>query len=84
MSVLHKNVCCRYSLELPWRGSSNEYRQHTFLCVPLSVLDLLIYFQMLGKNREGIEDLNQLLKVDPKNTAAKKEMEELKKLWREV
>lgn len=39
--------------------------------------------KMLGHNREGIEDLNQLLKVDPKNTAAKKEMELMKKLWRE-
>lgn len=39
--------------------------------------------KLLGHNREGIEDLNQLLKVDPKNTAAKKEMDLLKKLWRE-
>ena len=39
---------------------------------------------MLGHNREGIEDLNHLLKLDPKNTAAKKEMEVMKKLWRQV
>ena len=39
---------------------------------------------MLGHNREGIEDLNHLLKLDPKNTAAKKEMDVMKKLWREV
>ena len=24
------NVCCVYSLELPHRGNSNEYTQHTF------------------------------------------------------
>ena len=22
---LHKNVCCGYSLESPWRGDSNDY-----------------------------------------------------------
>ena len=29
--VLHKNICCGYSLEAPHRGSSNEYPQHMFL-----------------------------------------------------
>ena len=28
---LHKNVCCGYSLEVPQRGTSDEYPQHTFL-----------------------------------------------------
>ena len=28
--VLHKNVCCGYSLESPRRGDSNEYLQHIF------------------------------------------------------
>ena len=28
---LHKNICCAYSLEVPWWGTSNEYTQHTFL-----------------------------------------------------
>ena len=28
---LHKNICCGYSLESPWRGDSNQYPQHTFL-----------------------------------------------------
>jgi len=41
-------------------------------------------FQMLKKNKESLEDLNHLLKVDSKNTAAKKEMEVVKGLWREV
>ena len=27
----HKNICCRYSLEAPCRGTSNEYLQHMFL-----------------------------------------------------
>ena len=27
---LHKNICCGYSLEVPQRGTSNEYPQHTF------------------------------------------------------
>ena len=27
---LHKNKCCGYSLEVPHRGASNEYPQHTF------------------------------------------------------
>ena len=26
----HKNICCRYSLEAPWKGASNEYPQHMF------------------------------------------------------
>ena len=26
--VLHKNICCEYSLESPRRGDSNEYPQH--------------------------------------------------------
>ena len=28
---LHKNICCGYSLELPWWGNSNKYPQHMFL-----------------------------------------------------
>ena len=28
---LHKNICCGYSLEVPQRGTSNEYPQHMFL-----------------------------------------------------
>ena len=24
--------CCEYSLEVPWRGVSNEYQQHMILC----------------------------------------------------
>ncbi|KAH3871677.1 hypothetical protein DPMN_034888 [Dreissena polymorpha] len=35
----------------------------------------------MKKHREGIEDLSHLLKVDPKNTAAKQEMEVLKNYW---
>ena len=27
---LHKNICCGYSLEVPHRGTSNEYPQHMF------------------------------------------------------
>ena len=30
LSVLHKNICCGYSLELPWRDDSFEYPQHIF------------------------------------------------------
>ena len=30
-SVLHKNICCGYSLESPRRGDSNEYPQHMLL-----------------------------------------------------
>ena len=29
--ILHKNVCCAYSLESPQWGDSNEYPQHVFL-----------------------------------------------------
>ena len=29
---LHENICCGYSLEVPRRGTSNEYPQHMFLC----------------------------------------------------
>ena len=25
--VLHKNICCEYSLEVPQQGTSNEYPQ---------------------------------------------------------
>ena len=28
---LHKNICCGYSLEVPWQGTFNEYPQHMFL-----------------------------------------------------
>ena len=28
---LHENICYGYSLEAPWRGTSNEYPQHMFL-----------------------------------------------------
>ena len=28
----HENICCGYSLEVPWRGTSNEYPQHTLSC----------------------------------------------------
>ena len=28
--ILHKNICCWYSLEAPPRGASNEYTQHMF------------------------------------------------------
>ena len=28
---LNENICCGYSLEVPWRGTSNEYPQHMFL-----------------------------------------------------
>ena len=28
---LHKYICCGYSLEVPWQGTSNEYPQHMFL-----------------------------------------------------
>ena len=30
---IHKNICCGYSLESPWRGDSNEYPQHMFLWI---------------------------------------------------
>ena len=28
--ILHKNVCCIYSLEEPWRRTSNEYHNVCF------------------------------------------------------
>ena len=28
--LLLENICCRYSLEAPWRGTSNDYPQHIF------------------------------------------------------
>ena len=30
-SYYHEIVCCVYSLELPHRGNSNEYTQHTII-----------------------------------------------------
>ena len=27
---LHENICCGYSVEVPHRGTSNEYSQHMF------------------------------------------------------
>ena len=30
-SFLLKNICCGYSLEVPHRGTSNEYPQHVFM-----------------------------------------------------
>ena len=26
----HENICCGYSLEVPWRGTPNEYPHHMF------------------------------------------------------
>ena len=28
---LHENICCGYSLEVPQRGTSNEYLQHIIM-----------------------------------------------------
>ena len=28
---LHENICCGYSLEVPQRGTYNEYQQHVFV-----------------------------------------------------
>ena len=28
---LEENICCGYSLEAPWQGTSNEYPQYMFL-----------------------------------------------------
>ena len=25
--LLHRNICCAYSLEAPWQGASNEYQE---------------------------------------------------------
>ena len=30
---LHKNICCRYSLEVPHQGASNENPQHVFMVI---------------------------------------------------
>ena len=46
--ILHKSICCGYSLEATWRGTSNDSPQHMFLwrnkkkCLPdtHSYLDL--------------------------------------------
>ena len=32
-SVFHKNISCRYSLEAPCQGASNEYLRHMFLWI---------------------------------------------------
>ena len=32
------NICCGYLLNMPHRGTSNEYPQHMFLCREKSVL----------------------------------------------
>ena len=29
-NMFSKNICCRYSLEVPCRGASDEYPQHMF------------------------------------------------------
>ena len=45
------------------------------------------YFYLLqtpGKYKEALQDLTVLLKLDPQNGAAKKELETIKDLWREV
>ena len=39
---------------------------------------------MLSHYKESIADLTALLKMDAKNTAAKKELELVKNYWREV
>ena len=34
--LLHKNICCGYSLEASRRDASNEYPQHMFFCGEIS------------------------------------------------
>ena len=40
---LHENICCGYSLEVPRRGTSNEYQQRTFSCRN-NKSDMLIFY----------------------------------------
>lgn len=41
-------------------------------------------FQAIGRYRDALQDLTTLLKLDAQNNAAKKELEVVKDLWREV
>ena len=36
----HGIVCCVYSLELPHRGNSNEYTQHTIIVLKIEKISL--------------------------------------------
>lgn len=64
-----------------------QYVQNTkFLCVKHTALPMIscCVLQMLERYKDSLSDLVHLLKVDPKNTAAQREIEVVKDYWRKV
>ena len=57
----HEIVCCVHSLELPWRGNSNEYTQHTIIVykiekiIALLLPDLAPWVTLSGSNYPCLE-----------------------------
>ena len=47
---LHKNICCGYSLEVPHRGTSNEYPQHMYAWRNKKIIST---FQLKGSALSG-------------------------------
>ena len=47
---LHENICCGYSLEVPQRGTSNEYPQHICL-LWRNKKNILFFFFLLVEKR---------------------------------
>ena len=45
MFAADKNICCRYSLEVPHQGTSNEYSQH-FFCGEIKKIILIPLFYL--------------------------------------
>ena len=39
---LHENICCGYSLEVPQRGTSNEYPQHMFSWRNMKIISIFL------------------------------------------
>ena len=43
-----------------------------------------VWFQLLGNYQESARDLTDLLKIEPSNAPAKKELDMVKDAWRKV
>ena len=47
---IEENICCGYSLEVPHRGTSNEYPQHMFSSRNKKNIYLIIWILFLARS----------------------------------
>ena len=65
-------VCCVYSLELPHRGNSNEYTQHTIILLKIENIsinyrhllpDLALWLNLIGSNYPSLQQISVVPKM---------------------